>query len=870
MAAPARSRWKPNKDEQADLDAMNNAVARIQQHTPKDPYFLEIPQENRARYQHHQSQRHQWVRDTPFRSTEKESLQYQTFHLYEQGTEVFEQHSTRLEVDGSSRQGLTRTGTPSTAPKNKISLAAYKKKQNAAMTTPELNAQKVGDAPAKQAAVKGPVERAKAETEEMLAAVAESEQEVPPVAKKQTQAPVNDLKRKREEESKVEAQNEHTEPATKKAKSLPDKPIEKPAVQNAQQRKAGAAATTRDDVVSGTSKTDEQRLPPRLSPQLSPLLPDRLSPLPEAQSPSMELPPRLTPTIPNNIVKTLEAQKDSPPASQSADPAATHVKSKDQESMLTPSRKVADKITKHKSPVPPRNGFRANTGSPAVRAEAEERLPSATSAPPPKGAQPSQVDDVVAKPKKSKTSQSPPPPPVLQKPRLLLKLKYRKSQASAIERILKMRRAPDKRMLAPPPEASTQPAEDTKPAPVEKVSVEPKESASSVKGVAQKVGPAKREKKAEKPAVSEKRPPEKPAISNSENPSTAEKRPVAEKEPATQKRKLPEEDRHDSPAKRKKDDVSTTRKEPSTPASQLLESPSGSKSQLQATPSAKNNLLAVAMARDKSQDSNSTQTPPPGTANTPTISSTSQPNGIARPPSSQPSSKTPRQQAWGVEARQFEKLGKELKHAATAHQNNKLPNSATSMTDKKLAAVKSIESLLCFLLGFVCLDEAGQAAEPRPHQPEIRNWQSLAGFQGFVKRNVEEFPALAGLNASLTVVFAARTLNIAAQYHRDGDSTFSRENIMDTQSMQNKYAAEAEAKLDVDILMASFPKTWSQRTKVLSSREKLEPSKLGGQFKLPINQSTSPVRAARAGCAMLREWLDANELNYSLKLKLGS
>lgn len=870
MAVPALPRWKPNKDEQADLDAMNLAVVRIRRHTPGDPYYLEIPQENSARFSHHHSQRHQWTRDTPFARQEKESLQYQTFHLYEQGKEMFEQHSTRLEAAVSTRPGIVRSGTPSTAPKNKISLAAYKKKQNAATTTPELNAQKVGDAPAKQAAVKGPVERAKAETEEMLATIAE---EVPMATKKEVQVPVKDLKRKRDEreqqdrvgDSKVETPAENVEPATKKAKAIPDKPVERSSAQHTQQQKPSAAAITKDDAVSGTSKPDEQRLPPRLSPQLSPLLPDRLSPLPETHSSAMSLPPRLTPTIPLNITKTLEAQKDVPTASQSSIPTATKTTSKDKEAMLSPLKKGAEKVTKHKSPVPPRNGFRANSSSPAVRSEAEERIRPANSVP--KAALPSQDDEVVvAKTKKGKSAEGLSDSPILQKPRLLLKLKYRKSQASAIKRILGMRAAPKKNMLAPAPASPGPPSEELKSAPVEKRNGEPKDGLGHVKGVAQKVGPVKKDKKSEKLPAAEKRPPaEKPSIEILEPQASAETLPVVETQQAAQKRQLHEEEKDESPAKRKKIEAPTARKEPSTPAKQMTESPS-TKSQTHATPSARNNLLAVAMARDKSQDSNSTQTPP-GTVNTPTIGSTSQPNGAARPASGQPSSKTPRQQAWGAEARQYEKLGKELKHAAHAHQHNKMPNSPALPIDQKLAAVKSIESFLCFMVGFCCLDEAGLAAEPRPHPPEIRNWQSLQGFQGFVKRNTEHFPALAGLAASLSVVFAARVLEIATQYHREDGIT--RKEIFDMQGLLTKSANEADAKLDVDILQTSFPKSWSQRSKNLPSREKLDLAKLGGQYRLPIALATSPIRAARAGCAILREWLDCERINYSLKLKLG-
>ncbi|CZT23833.1 uncharacterized protein RCC_09547 [Ramularia collo-cygni] len=869
MAAAAVPRWKPNKDEQADLDAMNTAVARIKRHTPSDPYFLEIPQENGARYNHHPSQRYQWTRDTPFARNEKESLQYQTFHLYEQGKEMFEQHSTRLDEPVSIRQAGVRTGTPSTAPKTKISLAAYKKKQNAATATPELKAQKAGDVPGKQAAVKGPVERAKAETEEMLAAIAEAEPEAPQAQKKESQAPGKDLKRKREEleeyqrdgERGLAAAKRDVGPAAKKAKPVENEPTEGTVVQDTQQRepqrKLGAAATTHNIAVPSQSKADEKKLPPRLSPTMSPLLPARLSPLEESSA--MSLPPRLTPTMPLNISKTLEDDVDVPSASQSSLPPAAEVEFQEDSKKNTSSKDT----TKRKSPLPPRNGFRTASDSLAVRSEVTEKLLDAT----PKAQVPSK-DGEVAAPKLEKTkAYNPGVSPILQKPRLLLKLKYRKSQASAIKRILNMRVAPYKNVPASNLDVSQSSANELRPASNEKAKEESKSGNDNVKGVAQKVGPAKKDRTTEKQPVAEKRPPmEKPSISNSAKQNPADKRPVAEKPPAIEKRKLPEEERHEPSAKRLKDEAAAARKGPSTPAQQVVESPSTAKAQLQATPSARNNLLAVAMARDRSQDSNSTQTPP-AAADTPSTSTTSQPNGIARHASSQPSSKTAKEQAWAAEARQFGKLGKELKHAASAHQSNRMNGGTVSVIDQKLAAVKSIESFLSFMVGFCCGDEAGQAAEPRPHPPEIRNWQSLQGFQGFVKRNAEPFPALSGLTASLSVVFAQRALEIATQYHREDG--ISRPEIFMMQALLTKSAAEADAKLDVDILTDSFPKSWSQRArKNPPVKEKLEVGKLGGQYKLPIGLATSPIRAARAGCALLREWLDAEKINYSLKLKL--
>ena len=172
---------KLSKQDQDDLDAINASIDRMRRFTPADPYVLTIPQDVEPRYHHSYAfQGRQWLEHTPFDYREHESTQYQTFVDHEQGKDMFFLHSSRPPESDASVNGdvakdktgtATGANTPNGGPKKKISLNAYKKKQTGG--TPEVNGAKEEPA-VKKPAVKGPVERLKAD-EEVLAAVSDDE-----------------------------------------------------------------------------------------------------------------------------------------------------------------------------------------------------------------------------------------------------------------------------------------------------------------------------------------------------------------------------------------------------------------------------------------------------------------------------------------------------------------------------------------------------------------------------------------------------------------------------------------------------------------------------------------------------------------------
>ncbi|CAK3853299.1 Hypothetical predicted protein [Lecanosticta acicola] len=852
-------KWIPNKDERDDLNAIDAAIGLMRKSTPTDPYVLTIPQNVEPRY-HHYNRVHAeaYANNTPFERTEHENLQYMTFHFHEHGKDIYVLKNSRPAGDAAvngnpkSRPG-TGTNTPSGGPKKTISFSAYKNKQNGVAATAGKGETRASDAPSKQGAVKGPIERVKAESEEMLAAVAESEGA--PAAKRQGEEAAGqqkDLKRKRDEQQQDKSQkkgsdkssekdsrpaqsqpNESatngTEPPAKKAKVAADKPTKQECVANEKASQSSEKTLEKEH-------SPESGMPPRLSPgmppRLSPGMPDKLSPLhkshqsmsadhEEMETPS--LPVRLSPTLPDNIAKTLEARsqfKTSPRLSASSAPTTV---SKDKDGKLTPMKKL-DGITKHKSPVP-RNGFRATSSSPAVRSDAEAGR-AATAASRAKSPEQAFAGESI-------TTKAPsgPKPHSQAKEALMVKLKFKKSKKLDLRRMLATRPVPDRTWSD---QANTERSveEPRVPAKTAEKRNGERQDAAPIKGVAQKVGAGRAKKQQPK---------------QDDAPLAAQKRAAPQ-----------EEDAESPPAKRKKTETSEARQAPSTPAPRELDSPLAQKSTLQATPVARKDVLSAAMKREQSQDSNATHGTPPAVSSTPTVNgSSAPPNGIPRGPSSQPSNKTPRQQAWEAEQKRLEGLGRELKHAATAHLN--------AGNEQKLAAIKCLESFLCYLLAFTCADEAAIAADPK-QTPANKTWRSLQGFYGFVKRNTEAYAPLCGLACSLGMVFNAHVLALLTQFPGEGASNQS---LLETQAHMQRAAGEADTKLDIDILQETFPKAWSGRTKALQPKEKvLEPGKFSGPYKFPLQVTTSPIRAARAGYAILQEWIAKEKIDYTPKLKL--
>jgi len=849
------------QDDREDILAVNRAIDHMRPLIPADPYILTIPQDVTPRYQHQYAyQERQWRENTPFEQTEHESMQYLTFHFHDPARSMFMQQSSRpKEKSDAKEKAGTGPNTPNLAPKKKISLDAYKKKQNGATPngTPAKAQDQVVRKPASKAPVKGPVERIKAD-EDMLADMqVDMEEAAAPVE------PKKELKRKREQEDEVKVEQEVVK--KQKHEHAPAKAVPPPTKETAPDaltanKVNGVASQKTEDAAPSSQPTEcalppaekqkaETVLPPKLSPPTvavePPKLPPKLSPV---SPPSM--PPRLSPTMPSNITKTLKAKEHYRSVSRSSDVSATGHN-------LTPPRHDGKNATLKKSP---RNGFRANSSSPAVRSDVEER--GRTSAQsrvkmPESGAESSEEITVAKK-------RTVPDKPTS----LIVKLKFKKSIRSTVQRILGMRSVAEKGVAArEAAEAPTRPpskapdARDRTPRDANAKGVAQKiEAVRKIDSVKNTTGEAKREVET-KPAV-------KDAKRSRLEDSETEGRP-------TKRAKVPAEVKSESEGRQTKSvkapaETKEAKKDrhPSTPETSETSSPSALHKTTVTPGNLRKDLLSVSMKRERSTDSN-TKTPSATSQSSPPDTTSAQPNGTSNaPPSTQPSSKTLKQAAWETEQKRLAGIGRDLKHAAQAHNTSATkPDAVARLTEQKLAAVKALESLLAFLLAFTSADEAALAADPK-QSPSGQNWRSLQGLYSFVKKLCEPFPVLKGVACSLAVAFNARVLEVASLR---GNESVTRDMLLETQGTMLRAAQEGEAKLNFHVLQTSFPITWAASAKGAIESEPLEPAVgFAGPYALPIGVQTSPLRAARAGHAMLEEWIgQQGGLGYELKLKLG-
>jgi hypothetical protein len=854
---------------------MDAAVERMKKHTPRDPYLMTIERDKKLQYEHQwKSQQWQWLHGTAFRPEEGEGIQYQTFVYQEPGSSLISLHAQYYPEErpatADSTRNATGSHTPAQGPKKVISFGAYKKKQSGETPTRESQAARDSDKSGKQPAVKGPAERVKtqeAESADMLKAVEEDEraeasrdtqESKEPLRPEQASSKSPDLKRKRVGEpdtaNKAPETNGH-----ESARPIKKVKTDAPAPPAKDTRKARTPSPAPEKRPANKKADAEANLPPKLSPlhdvppKLSPLrnephvrspsrdVPPKLSPLQDApQTPEIwEMPPRISPDLPDNISASLrKADGDNIIVSR------TNKKRVDERS------EGANGVVTGKDKSTEKGGQRARSKSPERRVAEQSSLDVSVE---------SAVNEV---PEHGQEL-----PDGKKRNSLVAKIKFKKARKEDVQRILKLPARPDKRIASPSPSPPPSDAEDdAEPAPTQKAGSSSTAKTTdqerrSGKGVAQKIGPASKRAEEKRPAA-EKRPRAEPAADPTENsePPSAKRKKVddAVPEPPSKKRQ-PDVAASQTASKKKAPGTLDLKKAPSTPMPPAVPSPAVSsvqKPQLMTPVGRKDHLHPK---RDASADSQVDT--PSGHSNTPSDHTrTSQPNGTttSKLPSSNPqSTKAPTAQAWADEQKRLEKVGRDLKHAASDLLSNK-PNS----TSRRTGAAKSLESLFCYLLAFTCSDRAALAEN---RNIPMRSWRSLPPFGSFVAKATQDFAVLKGLHCSLSVVIHAHILDIAARYPNEGPS---RDSMIELSGALHKAAMAADEDLDIDTLMANFPKTWAGRSKGVVTELGGEPRKLlqGGGYRLPLGVQTDALHATRAGLAMLKEWLAKEGVEYEFKL----
>ncbi|KAK6433702.1 hypothetical protein LTR95_010117 [Oleoguttula sp. CCFEE 5521] len=882
-----------------DLQGCEKASGIIKRVNNPEPYTQTIPQLAANAYHHHsQLSATQYRRETGLQRDDPEWTQYMSYvHLPAEG--IIQQHAMSVLEKPAEQKSGSAKGTPNLGPKKVMSFNDYKKKAAGGSAAEKVNGNGAGKlsekAVEKQTAMKGPAERVREETRDMLKAAEqmESDAEKPSVntskaSKSASQHQPAETKRKRSEERHDElAQNakaDDLDPPPKKARLstplLPDTSTTAAATSKdaTTQPQVTAVPTThlrtkltnKIDAPVQPTTVEEAALPLKLSPikerhRKTPLstpmrgsqeLPRKLSPvhhqrrkssspspphdasqLPRKLSPlrAEHTPPgtfdRLSPTLPGNILTALEQKEQTRNDAATKDRSAPNSANK-KDVMLTPNAAVNG--AKHRSPAP-RNGFRANSHSPAA---AEHVVQPSTQTSRPERQKTLIEDD------NDEADQS-----------LIVKLKIKKSMRPDVKRLLAfpggtaVNRTPLASSVKP---QDLQSSDSIEPHATDKPAAGRDAARRSGKGVAQKIIPT-----AKKVGTAEKRPREDSEVAD----SPAKKHKADEGSSGFQSKPENGPAVLSSPVKKRVPEPLQLKGRSTTPAQPDLRTPttsSASKSQL-ATPVATNNrLAAVAMAREPSRESNYGTPTAPAPDTPPT---TTQPRSqlTSSGPTSTVTDKIGTQVTWNAQTAHFTSLGTSFKRAAQA-------SHASQPAQAHTAALQALESFMAFILSFHCSDQSAQSAEP-PSRPALQPWRSLVPYYGFVQKHCAPFALLAGIAAHLTVVTTSHILTLATQMP---DRAPSHNSLLEIIGVQRKAAMEAEKHLNIHTLISMFPESWRSACASAGAADLSAPANatalLTGAFDLPLGCHTTPLMGVRASKALLKEWSVKQGGGYEFKL----
>ncbi|EGE81525.1 hypothetical protein, variant [Blastomyces dermatitidis ATCC 18188] len=374
----------------------------------------------------------------------------------------------------------------------------------------------------------------------------------------------------------------------------------------------------------------------------------------------------------------------------------------------------------------------------------------------------------------------------------------------------------------------------------------------------------------------------------------------AEKRP----RQTDEDDSQGSVPKRQKSATLPASERPRTPATTAFKSPSVpqqptsvSKGQF-LTPS--KDLRATTMRRLGSGDGDSKlpagldrgmNTSTPGSAE----KATTKHSPVT--PSDNPQNKprdTAESRSWQEESQKYFNIGRELKRSSQRY-----PGPHATDADHKLSAAIAVEAVLCFILAFI-LDDRHRTLNRR--LGDSSTWLSIVPYWKMVKGNMDKYPHLHALCSLLGAVFheiihgldlerlAMTALpsdhSPAPTPGSDGNTVTSEESkkqqqhrdfmdlrkrLVDSHREARALWLEGSRKLSEDVLTHQYPETWSKRSMNFSERGREKALVLGeysGEYFLPLDRTATPLEAIRFGWVFLTEWTKKERVEWKGQLGL--
>lgn len=250
--------------------------------------------------------------------------------------------------------------------------------------------------------------------------------------------------------------------------------------------------------------------------------------------------------------------------------------------------------------------------------------------------------------------------------------------------------------------------------------------------------------------------------------------------------------------------------------------------------------------------------------------------------------------AWIAEFQRLVQLGRDLKHASERRTKSESAPDNIATVDEKLATATAVEAILCFILAFI-IDDRSKAVVRQVG--DSTNWRSILAYWRVVKTKAAPYPPLHGLCLLLGAISrdAIHALDlerlaicVVPDEHSpvptpgsDGNTVTSEESkrqrkefidlksrLPESYKEAHKLWIDGSRELSEDVLKKNFPETWSKRSRNFSEQgsDKLRIGNYSGDYFLPLGRTTTPLEAVRFGMSILKEWCKKEKIDYATRL----
>ncbi|KAF2003098.1 hypothetical protein P154DRAFT_520444 [Amniculicola lignicola CBS 123094] len=319
----------------------------------------------------------------------------------------------------------------------------------------------------------------------------------------------------------------------------------------------------------------------------------------------------------------------------------------------------------------------------------------------------------------------------------------------------------------------------------------------------------------------------------------------------------------------------STLERPSTPAQQATTSPSLSnksstqKNGIYTTP--RKDLKSISMSRMNSAE---------GFDSTPGRSGATPagklPNGKLAPTSAPINGKVQADiHALSQASMKLNALGRSLKHEV--QKIMKESGDRPSRKDAERAAITSVECILSYMTAYQVQDRS-TSLRGRPLDVE-NTWVTLLPLCMSYTGRTKDFAHLDGLRLHLCSVISSticsHVSNRARAYSpKDAPTAEMAANLKllaDHFKLLTRSSMDATVALSYEDIMSNYPKTYRAReadVHLAKETETFSANDLSGPYFLPIGSETTPLQAVRFGLRLLREHVESQKLDYTLRVNL--